>query len=287
MRRKIIIILTFVIGLGIFSYPILSNMFATSAHQAVTTDYQDAVNKLESYKKEDITKTGKKHNEKLNEEEMDFIDPFENGSDKSGNKSYYDALNIGESMGSIKVDEINIDLPIYHGTSEGVLSKGAGHLENTSLPLGNKGEHSVVTAHRGLPSSKLFRNVDKLDVGDEFTIQILDDLMNYEIYDIGIVEPDETEWLKTDDDRNLVTLLSCEPYMINTHRLLVKGELTGKEKIKDINKEEATVSSKNTVLSIEAKIILAIIAILLIIVVMTIIVFKKRNKEEVLDDGKE
>lgn len=275
MRRKVIIGLIFVIGLAIFSYPMIANMFSTSAHHIVIIDYQDTVDKLDEDKKTDIVRKGKEHNEKLNDEEMDFIDPFANGTDKSGNESYYDALNIGEAMGTLRVNKIKIDLPIYHGTNERVLSRGVGHLENTSLPLGNNGEYSVLTAHRGLPSSKLFRNIDKMNVGEKFTIQILDELMTYNIFDIDIVLPNETDWLKIDENKNIVTLLSCEPYMINTHRMLVKGELISKEKIKEIDKKEKTNKSNEYIIYRVVGVVILLVAI------MIIIVLRRRKKEEV------
>lgn len=276
MRRKIIIGLIFVIGLGIFSYPMVANMFSTSAHQTIMVDYQKTVDKLDEDTKTDIVKRGKEHNEKLNNEEMDFIDPFANGSEDSGNKSYYDALNIGESMGTLKIEEIKVDLPIYHGTSEAVLSKGVGHLENTSLPLGNNGEYSVLTAHRGLPSSKLFRDIDELEVGEEFSVQILDDLMIYKVFDRKVVLPDEIDWLIVDKDRSIVTLLSCEPYMINTHRLLVMGELISKEKVKEIDKIERTDKLKKQ----NNHIIYLFISILILLIGMMIFIFSKRHKKE-------
>lgn len=249
--RKVIFIIIFIIGLGVFSYPIISNLFATKAHQTVIADYQDTVKKLEQEKKDMITEESTAHNKKLADEPMDFIDPFENGSKNSGNKSYYSALNIGPAMGTLEISGIGVDLPIYHGTSDNVLSKGVGHLENSSLPMGNKGEHSVLTAHRGLPSSKLFRHVDDMNVGDEFTVQILDELLTYKVFDVNIVLPNETDWLQTDEKKNLVTLLSCEPYMINTHRMLITGELISKEKVseQDVQKKPHDIKGDRNLLN--------------------------------------
>src|SRR5699024_7595716 len=141
-----------------------------------------------------------------------------------GNKSYYDALNIAPAIGSIEIPKIKAELPIFHGTSEDVLSRGVGHLENSSLPTGDPGSHSVFTAHRGLPSSKLFRNLDELTEGDEFYLQVLDETYTYQVFDVETGLPHETDWLKINDDEEIVTLLTCEPYMVNTHRMLVKGK---------------------------------------------------------------
>ena len=115
-------------------------------------------------------------------------------------------------------------LPVYHGTSSKVLSRGVGHMENSSLPTGEPGTHSVLTAHRGLPSSKLFRHLDDVEIGDTFFLDVLDEKYAYEVFDIDIVLPHQTEWLQLNDDEEIVTLLTCDPYMINTHRMLVKGK---------------------------------------------------------------
>src|SRR5699024_2790663 len=140
-----------------------------------------------------------------------------------GTKSYYNALNIGPAIGSVEIPTLNVELPIYHGTSDDVLSQGVGHLENSSLPSTELGTHSVITAHRGLPSSKLFRDLDKMKIGDTFFVQVLDETIAYEVESIDIVLPSETEWLTMEEDENKMTLLTCDPYMINTHRMLVTG----------------------------------------------------------------
>lgn len=228
--RKGIIIIIFISGLGIFSYPIIADMFSTKAHQTVIRDYDATVSAIDEVEKADVIKKANEHNDRLNDEPMEFIDPFENGTENSGNNSYYSALDIGPAMGTLEIPSIGVNLPIYHGSSDGVLSKGVGHLENSSLPMGSGGTHSVLTAHRGLLSSKLFRNINDVEVGHEFRIRVLDEIMTYEVFNIDIVLPNETDWLQMEEGRSLVTLLSCEPYMINTHRLLVTGELISTEK---------------------------------------------------------
>ncbi len=225
--KKALVISIFAIGLGIFSYPMISNILSTKVHQSVVHEYNETV---ESMDKEEIRQEKEKadqHNEELADSQLDFVDPFSEDSksnERRGNKSYYDALNIGPAIGSVEIPKIDIELPIYHGTSEEVLSRGIGHLENSSLPTGKPGNHSVLTAHRGLPSAKLFRNLDSLTYGDQFYIQVLDETMAYEVYDIDVVLPHETDWLQMKEDEDIVTLLTCDPYMINTHRLLVTGK---------------------------------------------------------------
>lgn len=223
--KKTLLIIIFMIGLGFFSYPIISNHFSTKAHQTVVKEYQETVSKMDRSQIESERKKAETHNEKLKSTQLDFVDPFsERPTESTGNKSYYDALNIGPSIGNLQIPKINVELPLYHGTNDHVLSRGVGHLENSSLPTGTLGTHSVFTAHRGLPSSKLFRDLDKLTVGDEFFVEVLDEIYAYEVFEVDIVLPNETEWLQMRDDEEIVTLLTCDPYMINTHRLLVKGK---------------------------------------------------------------
>ncbi|MFK4998275.1 class C sortase [Bacillus sp. N9] len=155
---------------------------------------------------------------------MNFVDPFAlDRPNEQSTTSYYDALNVGSTIGSVIIPEIKVEIPIYHGTSDDVLSKGAGHLENSSLPSSKLGTHSVITAHRGLPSSKLFRDLDKLTIGDQFYVRVLDETLAYEVESINIVLPHETDWLIMEEDQNKMTLLTCDPYMINSHRMLVTG----------------------------------------------------------------
>lgn len=216
------------IGLGIFCYPIVSNFFSTKEHHTIISEYNETIKAMDAEQLEKEKKKVEEHNERLVQSEVDFVDPFSNnasGEGGSGNRSYYDALNLDPAIGSITIPKINVELPIYHGTDDKVLSRGVGHLENSSLPSEKLGTHSVLTAHRGLPSAKLFRNLDELTIGDQFTVQVLDEMLLYEVHDINVVLPHETEWLQMDMDKNLVTLLTCDPYMINTHRLLVTGHL--------------------------------------------------------------
>ncbi|HEY4599749.1 MAG TPA: class C sortase [Cerasibacillus sp.] len=225
--KKWLLIIIFFTGLGVFSYPIVSNLLSTKVHQSVVEEYTETVKEMDKEEIENERKKADKHNEKLEDAQLDFVDPFSEETTeerKAGNKSYYDALNIGPAIGTLEIPKINTNLPIYHGSSDDVLSQGVGHLENSSLPTGKPGTHSVLTAHRGLPSSKLFRHLDEMEVGDEFYVQVLDETYAYQVFDVEIVLPHQTEWLQMSEDEEIVTLLTCEPYMINTHRMLVKGK---------------------------------------------------------------
>lgn len=234
--KKGLIVSVFIIGLLIFLYPVISNLFQTKEHHTMISDYHETVLQMDKEQLQLEKKKADEHNEKLAKSEVDYVDPFsENESDERqrGTKSYYDALQINPAIGSISIPKLNINLPIYHGTGEKALSQGVGHLENSSLPSDKLGTHSVLTAHRGLPSTKLFRHLDKIEIGDTFFVEVLDETLAYEVHDVQIVLPNETEWLQFHEDENIVTLLTCEPYMINTHRMLVTGHLVPYEEKED------------------------------------------------------
>lgn len=257
--RKIIFISIFVLGLGIFLYPIISNMIATTGYQSVIADNEKKIKELDKKDIEVEKEKIKQHNDELEDFEMDFVDPF--GEDeteaKVGLQSYYDALNLAPAIGSVDIPKINVQVPIYHGTSEEVLSQGAGHLENSSLPSSELGTHSVITAHRGLPSSKLFRDLNKVEIGDMFFTEVLDEKIAYKVDSIDTVLPTETGWLQMEDDVNKMTLLTCEPYMINSHRMLVTGKQV------PYNPEEAGAEKK---INYKPYLILGALAIFLLIV---------------------
>jgi sortase A len=126
-------------------------------------------------------------------------------------------------MGYVTIQQINVELPIYHGTSEGVLNIAVGHLQGSSLPVGGLGTHAVISAHRGLPSATLFSDLDKMAIGDVFTITVLNEVLSYKVDEINVVLPHEMEKLAIDKNKDYVTLMTCTPYVINSHRLLVRG----------------------------------------------------------------
>lgn len=215
----------FVIGVLIFFYPIVGNWLSTKEHYQVISRHNEVLAQMNKEEKEREKEKAKQYNDSITERDIPIVDPFsEEAETQVESKSYYNVLNIGEAMGTIEIPSINVNLPIYHGASEEVLSQGIGHLSNSSLPIGGKGTHSALTGHRGLPSSKLFRHLDKLEIGDVFFINTLGEKLAYKVDDIKIVLPYETNWLEIVPDKDYVTLITCEPYMINTHRLLVRGE---------------------------------------------------------------
>lgn len=227
MKFKIILISLFIIGLGIFCYPIVSNLYATEVQYQVINNYQEQVSHTSAEKLQAARQAAKTYNNKMAKGQISYQDPFTNDNQskqKQTGKSYVNMLNLGETMGYLSIPEIDVYLPIYHGTSDAVLSKGVGHLPHSSLPVGGKGTHTVLTAHRGLPTATMFRDLDEMAKGDEFYIKTLGKTLAYQVTNIQVVKPNQTDWLKMYPNRDLATLLTCTPYMINTKRLLVTGE---------------------------------------------------------------
>lgn len=277
MKRNIIFGCIFVLGLGIFLYPTISNWFATQTHYSQVSSYDAKVKALQKSELERREREAKEYNERVQGSTQTFADPFAE-KDKIGGKSYADALSIGDVMGYVEIPKIKVKLPIYQGTSEEVLSRGVGHLDKSSLPVGGKGTHTVLTGHRGLPSALLFTDLDKIKESDVFYIHSLGKVLAYQVDQIKVVLPSETEDLLIVNDQDYATLLTCTPYGVNTHRLLVRGhripyEATGKEKPSENRSESPFVENWE---------IIAAIGILFIGVVL---ILMKRRKEKSIKEG--
>lgn len=223
MGRKIAILFLFIAGISLFFYPIVSHWLKTQVHYKVMRKYDEEVAKMSEEDRLLQLKKAEEYNEKISSHQKPIEDPFSTEEEQEGFVGYFNMLQIGEAMAQIEIPSINVHLPIYHGVSEKVLSRGVGHMSNSSLPIGGLGNHAALTAHRGLPSTKLFRDLDKVKEGDVFYIHTLGEVLAYEVDQIKIVLPTETEWLEMNEEKDYVTLITCEPYMINTHRLLVRG----------------------------------------------------------------
>ena len=176
------------------------------------------------------------------------------------------------AMGYIEIPSIKCSVPIYHGTSDAVLQIAIGHLEWTSLPVGGESTHCVLSGHRGLPSAKLFTDLDKVMVGDVFVLRILDEILTYEVDQILIVNPDETQSLLIEDGKNLCTLVTCTPYGINTHRLLVRGH-----RIENIESAK-TIRITADASQIEPMLIAPIVAAPILLVLLIVLLIPKKNK---------
>ena len=218
--RKIMMFLTigFLIGVCVLSYPSFSNYWNSKTQSRAIVDYEAVLKYMDPADYSAIFQAAYDYNEALYQTEY----PFRDYKDIPG---YYDMLKVEGTniIGYVKIDKINVELPVYHGTSEAVLAKGVGHLEGTSLPVGGENTHSVMSAHRGLASAKLFTDLDRLEMGDTFQVIILDQILTYQVDQIRIVTPREIDDLMIVDGMDYCTLFTCTPYGINTHRLLVRG----------------------------------------------------------------
>lgn len=259
-KITMIMILFFFIGLLVFFYPTLSNYYNVKNQSRSIYNYENILKETNKIDFDKVKKNAYDYNEKLSKLKEPLI-TYETL------KNYDEQLNINNDgmMGYLTIDKIKVELPIYHSVSETILNSSVGHLEGSSLPIGGKGTHSVLSAHRGLPSAKLFTELDKLEIGDTFKITILDETLVYKVDKISIVKPNDRKELKIDKDNDYVTLLTCTPYGINTHRLLVRGVRVQGDIKKDYITTEGFKVNKLIVMPIIALPIIALLLIVLLI----------------------
>lgn len=207
-------------------YPMAANWLASRNHNEAIQSYDEASARQTQAQLDAAMEEARQYNESLIGQPV--RDPFVPGSGYAIPSNYDDVLNVAGDgvMASIEIPKIGVDLPIYHGTSDEVLSKGVGHIESTTLPIGGANTHAVLTGHRGLPQAELFTRLDELQVGDTFVIDVLGQKLAYRVFAVETVLPDQLDSLSVKDGRDLVTLVTCTPYGINTHRLLVHAERT-------------------------------------------------------------
>ena len=224
---KIVIILIFLAGLSLLLYPFIANQWNNHRQKQLIGNYESVISDKEAAGNIDYAAEMKKA-EAYNDALLPSILPDSFAvadASTETDSSYEDSLNIAGDgmMGIVEVPKIAIKLPIYHGTGDEVLQKAAGHLEGRSLPIGGESTHAVISAHRGLPSASLFTDLDQLEIGDHFLIHVLDETLCYEVDQILVVDPEDTSALAVEDGEDLVTLLTCTPYGVNTQRLMVRG----------------------------------------------------------------
>lgn len=265
----IVLVLILIVGLSLLLYPSFSNYWNSKYQSRAIVSYEEQVVALEQEKYDQILSEAKEYNESLSESENYFI------SDDAQKERYNKLLNVGGTgiMGSIEIPSIHVLLPIYHGVEESVLQIGVGHLDWTSLPVGGESTHCVLSGHRGLPSSELFTHLDRLTQGDVFTLRVMDEVLTYEVDQILIVEPENTKPLLIEPGQDLCTLVTCTPYGINSHRLLVRGH-----RIDPLHDKEFTVTAD--AVQIAPTIVAAVIAapVLLVLLIVLMIPKHKRRK---------
>lgn len=208
-------------GAAVFCYPAISNYLNQRNQTRVVQHYEQTVTAQDDALLAEEWAKAEEYNENLAGDPVH--DPFVPGSGYALPDNYLDVLNIDGVMGRITIPKIGVDLPIYHGTDAETLEKGVGHIESTSLPIGGEYRHAVLTGHRGLPSAELFTRLDELEPGDQFYLHVLDATLAYQVDQILTVEPQELETLVAEPGQDYVTLVTCTPYGINTHRMLVRG----------------------------------------------------------------
>lgn len=223
MKKKnvsnVILILVFLVGLSLLLYPTISDYWNTYHQTRAITDYAQNVAGLDDEQYDEFRRKAEEFNRELLERSNDFY------LSSKQREQYEELLNVSGNgvMGFVEIPSIDCSLPVYHGTKDSVLQIAVGHLEWSSLPVGGSDTHSVISGHRGLPSAKLFTDLDKIVVGDIFMLNVLDDVLTYEVDQILIVEPDELDALVIEEGQDYCTLMTCTPYGINSHRLLVRG----------------------------------------------------------------
>ena len=247
MKKKasnLVICIIFLAGLSLLLYPFVANQWNNYRQKQLISGYEQVVSEKEAAEGIDYDAERKKA-EDYNEALLPCVlpDSFALAESSGVDPVYMNTLNIAgdEMMGSVEIPKINIKIPIYHTTEEDVLNKGAGHLEGSSLPVGGANTHAVISAHRGLPSASLFTDLDQMKVGDHFLLHVLDETLCYEVDKISVVKPEDTSALAVEDGQDLVTLLTCTPYGVNTERLLVRGHRV--PYVEEEVKEEKTVLS--------------------------------------------
>ena len=272
-KSTIILLVSFFIGLSVLLYPSLSS-FWNSKHQSRAIVNYEAM--LAAYRPEDYTEVFDQANE-YNAALAALPDPLR--SHAQLDELYWDTLDISGTgmMGYITVPKISQELPVYHGTSEGVLSIAVGHFQGTSIPVGGKGTHSVVSAHRGLPTAVLFTHLDRMEVGDIFYFTILDRTITYEVDQIRIVEPDDTSLIRIEEGKDYCTLLTCTPYGINTQRLLVRGHQVDTSQTRNLY-------VANEAYRIDPLVVMPMVALPIIFVLLIYVMFAPVKKETLGED---
>lgn len=221
IKESWIYILLFITGFSLTIYPLISEMYYRVESKEEIIEFTKAKKDLDEADIAKRMELARAYNSTLDSSKL--ADPFSEEEKKEGLAEYARMLQVGELIGHVEIPKINEDLPVYAGTSDDILDKGSGHLEGTSLPVGGSSTHTVLTAHRGLPDKKLFRNLDQLTYGDVFYIHNIETTLAYEVDNISVIEPTNFEDILVKEGEDYATLLTCTPYMINSHRLIVRG----------------------------------------------------------------
>jgi sortase A len=267
----ILLFLIFFIGLSLLLYPTFADWWNSFHQSRAVASYVEQVANMDDDQYQEIWNAAWDYNRSLIDRPNDYL-----LSDEQ--REHYNALlNVGGNgiMGYIEIPKIDIVYPIYHGTDEAVLQIAIGHLDWTSMPVGGEGSHCVVSGHRGLPSARLFTDLDQIEVGDTFLLRVLDEVLTYEVDQILIVEPQVTDDLLIVEGEDLCTLITCTPYGINSHRMLVRGHRIATEEVKAVRRVTADA------VQIEPVIVAPFVAApMLLILLIALLMPKPRKRKE-------
>lgn len=269
-----LLILIFFVGLSLLLYPTVSDYWNSFTQSKAIASYAEDVARLDKKDYSHLWEAAQEHNRELNERTNHYL------LSEEQKLQYNELLNISGSgiMGQVEIPEIGCALPIYHGVDESVLQIAIGHLDWTSLPVGGESTHCVISGHRGLPSAKLFTNLDELVVGDIFMLRVLDEVLTYEVDQILIVEPNVTDALQIVEGEDYCTLMTCTPYGVNSHRLLVRGH-----RIENIAEAKVVRVSANAV-QIEPLLVAPVVAMPMLLLLMIILLIPRHPNPEGDDD---
>ncbi len=268
-HSSIFLFLILLIGLSLLLYPTVADWWNDLRQTKAIANYDEVMANMSQEDYSQLFEDALEYNRALSK--IDY--PLMYFDEVPG---YYDLLNVAESgvMGYINIEKIGIQLPVYHGTSEAVLQVAVGHVEGSSLPTGGEGTHCVLSAHRGLPRAKLFTDLDKLEIGDSFVLTVIDRTLTYQVDQILIVEPNDVEDLYVVEGEDYCTLITCTPYGINSHRMLVRGSRVENEK----QMREIRVTADASM--IEPVIVAPFLAAPILLVLFIILMLPKRKRED-------
>ena len=280
-RKNTIIIICFILvillGAGAAAYPLIASINNEHTQSLVQTEYEEKLQQLDTSEIDAALAAAREYNKTISTVQIEDVDKI-----KADLPPYEDLLNLANNgiMGYIMIPAINIDLPIYHGTTGAAMEKGAGHMEGTSLPVGGIGTHAVISAHSGMASAKLFTDLDKLKLGDMFFITVCNQKLAYEVDNIAVVEPTDIDLIRIDTQQDYVTLLTCTPYGVNTHRLLVRGHRVemAEEAIAEVE-EKAEPAASTWIEKYEQGILIGVAIFLGLLLIALLVYFIKRLKQ--------
>lgn len=273
MKNKlfyIILVVVFLAGLSLLLYPTISNAYNTWLQSKAIAEYSRQAGQMDQEVYEQEMAKANNHNQEL----LERSDPYSLTEEQLERYKNILAVTNQGIMAYVEIPSIDVMLPIAHGTSDDVLRDKIGHLEWSSLPVGGESTHSVISGHRGLPSAELFTNIDHLELGDKFYIHIMGQTLEYQVCNISVVEPKDQRLLRIEEGQDLVTLVTCTPYGINSHRLLVRGIRSGTQG----DDLPVQIKVKNEITAIDVLVLVSVILVVVAIVAFAIVLLRRKKK---------